>query len=298
MEHQQTIQVRIQVIDMKPQVLDLRVPVYLKASDLSQRIIRDAGLEPFWPNRKRKLYWMRARGRLLQDHETLQELGVIDNELIYILPQPLPEMGVVEQNPDYPKVNDYLGQGLPLLVFMLFAIIAWSFCWGFAINASRHLLVSILPSMGVSVLCISFSRHAWGGSPSDPKIGGTAFFLYTLSVLFASLTPLALREMTFTEFILFAVPGYVSGVAVLPVAWLAWWGSVEPLPKHRVVEEKEEEVQQHTCAICQQAIEDEVLTGCKYGKCGRAFHVGCRQAREMIYRGPSSFCEVCQDRVA
>ena len=47
MEHQQTIQVRIQVIDMKPQVLDLRVPVYLKASDLSQRIIRDAGLEPF-----------------------------------------------------------------------------------------------------------------------------------------------------------------------------------------------------------------------------------------------------------
>ena len=127
MEHQQTIQVRIQVIDMKPQVLDLRVPVYLKASDLSQRIIRDAGLEPFWPNRKRKLYWMRARGRLLQDHETLQELGVIDNELIYILPQPLPEMGVVEQNPDYPKINDYLGQGLPLLVFMLFLYCLYSF---------------------------------------------------------------------------------------------------------------------------------------------------------------------------
>ena len=181
-----TIQVRIQVIDIKPQVLDLRVPVYLKASDLSQRIIRDAGLEPFWPNRKRKLYWLRARGRLLQDHETLQNLGVIDNELIYILPQPLPEMGVVEQSPDYPKVNDYLGQGLPLLIFMLFAIMMWSFCWGITINASQHWLVSILPSMGVSVLCISFSRHAWGGSPSHPRVGGTAFFLYTLSVLFAS----------------------------------------------------------------------------------------------------------------
>ena len=133
---------------------------------------------------------------------------------------------------------------------MLFAIIAWSFCWGFAINASRHLLVSILPSMGISVLCISFSRHAWGGSPSDPKIGGTAFFLYTLSVLFASLTPLALREMTFTEFILFAVPGYVARLPFDLVAWLAWWGRVEPLPKHRVDEEKKKS-QQHTCAICQ-----------------------------------------------
>ena len=73
MEHQQTIQVRIQVIDMKPQVLDLRVPVYPK------HLIYHSGLSvmPAWslfgPNRKKKLYWMRARGRLLQDHETLQD---------------------------------------------------------------------------------------------------------------------------------------------------------------------------------------------------------------------------------
>ena len=130
------------------------------------------------------------------------------------------------------------------------------------------------------------------------RVGGTAFFLYTLSVLFASLTPLVLKEMTPREFIVFAVPGYVLGVAVLPVAWLAWWGAVEPLPKHRQVQEKKDETQEYICAICQQAISDDVLTGCKYGKCGRAFHVGCRQAREMVYRGPGSFCEVCQDKVA
>ena len=174
---------------MKPQVLDLRVPVYLKASDLSQRIIRDAGLEPFWPNRKRKLYWMRARGRLLHDHETLQELGVIDNELIYILPQPLPEMGVMEQSPDYPKVNDYLGQGLPLLIFMLFAIISWSFCWGIAINASRHLFVSILPSMGVSVLCISFSLYLL---LKDSRLKRT-FFTLSIFISLISLSSLYLN---------------------------------------------------------------------------------------------------------
>ena len=252
------------------------MPVYLKASDLSQRINRDAGLEPFWPNRKRKLYWMRARGRLLQDHDTLQELGVIDNELIYILPQPLPEMGVVEQNPDYPKVNDYLGQGLPLLVFMLFAIITWSFCWGFAINASRHLLVSILPSMGVSVLCISFSRHAWGGILPTQRLEVRHFFLYTLSVLFASLTPLVTFEMTFTEFILFAVPVLfpVSRLAHGLACLVGLCGTTSQTPCGR-----EERRVSTTCAICQPAIEEEVLTGCKYGKCGQAFHVGCRQAR-------------------
>ncbi len=42
-----TVQLKVQVIDMNPQTLDLQLPLYLRASDLSQRIARDAGLQAF-----------------------------------------------------------------------------------------------------------------------------------------------------------------------------------------------------------------------------------------------------------
>ena len=44
----QTVTVRVQVIDMESFTLDLRVPNYLPARDLTQRIARDAGLEAHW----------------------------------------------------------------------------------------------------------------------------------------------------------------------------------------------------------------------------------------------------------
>ena len=62
---QNTVSLRVQVIDMEPQILDLRLPIFLKSSDLSQRIAREAGLQAYWPDRTRKLYALRARGRLL-----------------------------------------------------------------------------------------------------------------------------------------------------------------------------------------------------------------------------------------
>ena len=98
-----TVQLKVQVIDMNPQTLDLQLPMYLRAGDLSQRIARDAGLQAFWPDRTRKLYSLRARGRLLQPNETLGDLRVVNNELIYVLPQIRPNTPLQEQNPDFPE---------------------------------------------------------------------------------------------------------------------------------------------------------------------------------------------------
>ena len=97
---QNTVVLRIQVIDMDPRTLDLTLPAYLPASDLSQRIARDAGLKRYWENNTRKHYQLRARGRLMQRNETLKDLNVVDNELIYILPQIRPNSLVQEQYPD------------------------------------------------------------------------------------------------------------------------------------------------------------------------------------------------------
>ena len=295
MVHEKTIQVRIQIIDIKPQVLDVRVPVYLKAADLSQRIARDAGLQAFWPNRRRKLYWMRARGRLMHEDETLESMGVIDNELIYLLPQPLPEMGVVEQDPEYPQFNNYLGQGIPLLVLILIAVVFWALGWGLAMTASKHWTVAVFPALGAGVLTVSFSRHAWGGRASRPRVFAAAFVLYLLMISFSVLTPVALGQ-DFRSFLIFAVAGYVTGPIAILVSWLAWWGAVEPLPMH-VEEEEQQQAEEFVCAICLQPIDLNVDIVCEY-QCGRHFHVGCHEARMAVYRGPNDFCGVCHSRLA
>jgi hypothetical protein len=41
----QTLQVRVQVVDIQSSNLELVLPAFLPAGDLSQRIARDAGLE-------------------------------------------------------------------------------------------------------------------------------------------------------------------------------------------------------------------------------------------------------------
>ena len=94
----QTVTVRVQVVDMKPFLLDLTVPTYLPARDLTQRIARDAGLDAYWQDGRRRLYWLRARGRLMNESETLSDLGVINSELVYLLPEPPAGTGVGERD--------------------------------------------------------------------------------------------------------------------------------------------------------------------------------------------------------
>ena len=106
-----TVPVHVQVIDMKPFSLDLVVPTYLPARDLTQRVARDAGLGAYWPDGTRREYWLRARGRLLQAEEKLQDLGVVPYELLHLLPQPPPGSGLEERPPEYPVNKGYAAAG-------------------------------------------------------------------------------------------------------------------------------------------------------------------------------------------
>ena len=124
------VHLRVQVIDMQPQTLKLTLPVYLKASDLSQRIARDAGLQQYWPDRTRKQYALRARGRLLQPQETLKDLKVINDELIYILPHIRPNTPVGEQFPDYPDETTYAAGATGVLILLSFFALLISIGWG------------------------------------------------------------------------------------------------------------------------------------------------------------------------
>ena len=81
------VRLRIQVIDINPKQIDITVPRYLAADNLSQRIIRDAGLQSHWRSGYRRNYTLRARGRVLNPKETLDQLDVVDGEMIYLLPE-------------------------------------------------------------------------------------------------------------------------------------------------------------------------------------------------------------------
>ncbi|NOY27725.1 MAG: hypothetical protein GXP62_17825, partial [Oligoflexia bacterium] len=133
-QQQQTVNVRVQVIDMNAFTLDLQVPTYLKARDLTQRVARDAGLKAHWDGGRRRLYWLRARGRLVGDDETLADLGVIDGELVYLLPEPPAGSGVLEQAPDYPETRGYAGKGTLALIGSLIVAVGWAIGWGFALS--------------------------------------------------------------------------------------------------------------------------------------------------------------------
>src|SRR5262245_30855359 len=126
MQGEQTVLVRVQVIDLRAFTLDLVVPTYLPARDLTQRVARDAGLEAFWGDGKRRLYWLRARGRLLRDDEKLSDLGIVEGELVYLLPEPPHGSGVVEQTPDYPITHEYAGKGALTLVSTLVGVVLWA----------------------------------------------------------------------------------------------------------------------------------------------------------------------------
>ena len=94
------------------------------------------------------------------------------------------------------------------------------------------------------------------------------------------------------------VAGFITGLAGIFLGWLAWWGSVEPLPaEQKKVEVKQQQVVTANCGICQGAVTPEVRKDCEHG-CGHVFHTGCHQARLAVYRGDSRFCAVCNVQVA
>lgn len=292
------VRLRIQVIDINPRQIDITVPRYLAADNLSQRIIRDAGLQSHWRSGYRRNYILRARGRILQPKETLEQLGVVDGEMIYLLPDPDPREGVLEQNPEYPEVKPYLGQGSLQLVLMLLLILSYSFLWGVALTFSDHWIVIILPSLGLASFCVSFSRHAWGGRAFQMKIGVTALVLFLIALVPSFLGTMLLSKIEYVEFLKKLAPGIGTGFASLIVSWLAWWGAVEPLNRQVVKEQRalEQNTELPKCGICARDVETEFDVLCPH-HCGRHFHTGCLTAKQASFQGDARLCAVCNARV-
>ena len=295
MIEQNTVSLRVQVIDMEPKMLDLRLPTFLKASDLSQRIAREAGLQAYWSDRTRKSYELRARGRLLTPNETLLDLGVVDNELLYILPQIRPNTPLQEQQPEYPAEST-LAATLLVLITLLVSIMFFSINWGLSLVSEADWSTLCLPAMGVGVLCSSFSRHALGGKAMDVRIIGAAFLLYIMALIPCFLVSLLLPVDN--GFFHRMMPGIITGFVGLLVSWLAWWGAVEPLVKRQEAPQLDIVQQvQYVCAICGGGIAEDMVAQCVQ-QCGRIFHKGCYQASATAYRGPQGFCHVCKIKLS
>ncbi len=294
-----TVTVRVQVIDLRSFTLDLQLPTYLPARDLTQRVARDAGLEAHWPDGRRRLYWLRARGRLLADEESLADLGVVERELVYLLPEPPAGSGVVERSPEYPETHDYSGAGVGAMLASLATVLAWSAGWGVALAHDKGLAVLTLPALALGFFCTSLARHAWGGAGNQARIAATGLALQLLFTFIAFLGPVAVSDVKPEAAFASITPGLLVGMVGVLLGWLAWWGAVEPLPPKEVVQAEVARPEEALlpCGICGGAVDPSVRGSCVHG-CGQVFHQGCWRAKVAVYRGDPGVCAVCSRRVA
>jgi uncharacterized ubiquitin-like protein YukD len=293
------VRLRVQVIDVRSFSLDLQISTYLPGKDVSQRLAQDAGLDAYWPDKSRRRYWLRARGRVVGDDEKLSDLGVTDGELVYLLPQPPPQSGVYEPSPEYPVVRGYAGGGYLVLFGSFAGSTAWAFAWGVAIFHDRSMPTVLLPGFAMGLLCTTLARHLWRGLGSRVRIPATALALQIMLSSFALLTPVLwqvwMQDIEVDPRMLTAstLPGIIAGMLGVLTGWLAWWGAVEPLPpvEFRPPEEVKV-VGAVNCGICARPVDVSVRSECVHG-CGQVFHTGCYQAKKAIYRGEGGQCVVC-----
>jgi len=286
-----TVPVRVQVIDMEPFALDLVVPTYISAGDLTQRVARDAGLGAYWPDGTRRLFWLRARGRVLQEHERLDDLGIVPHELLHLLPQPPQGAAVEERAPDYPKVKGYAGAGNLNVLGGLALMGLWTFGWSLALMQSQGAGVGTLPAAGLALLCTSFARHLLGGEGSSIRVPilGTLVFFPLFGVV--GIVAFFLGGIEPEPLAWALVPGLIVGLFGVLLGWLAWYGAVEKLPPRVAAQVKAEEAAAiYTCGICGLPVTPDVRADCKFA-CGRVFHTGCYAARTSVSQGPG--CAVC-----
>lgn len=297
-EEQNVVNVRVQVIDLKSFTLDLQVPTYLPARDLTQRVARDAGLNAHWDDGRRRLYWLRARGRLIGDDERLSDLGIVNGELVYLLPEPPAGSGVVEQPPDYPEQKAYPGAGIFTLLGSIALVLGWAVGWGVALSHSRSIGVVTLPGLAMGFFCASLARHAWGGRGNQLRIAVTALVLQVLITIIAFLSPVILEGQDALSVYRDSVPGFVLGMLGVFIGWLAWWGAVEPLPpkSQQAAEAAPQVVATVPCGVCGGPVDPSVRMECQHA-CGMYFHQGCYKAKAAVYRGDKSKCAICARKV-
>lgn len=294
-----TVTVRVQVIDVESAALDLVVPTYLPAKDVTQRIARDAGLGATWPDGKRRLFWLRARGRLLGDEEKLSELGVVNGELIHILPQPPEGGGVIERPPEYPRTTGYRGGNVSVMIGSGLLCVAFSVLWAIALTTPMGweygLLLGLVPGIALGLLAVTTSRHVFGPPGSKVLIPVLGVGI-TLPMFIVAVVPGFLFATDYVGIGVAAGIGFVAAIGGVVMGWLAWFGAVEPLPATAHAEEVHDAVvqaQTAQCAICGGDVDlanAENRQDCVY-QCGRVFHAGCYRARAAIAR--EGQCAVC-----
>jgi len=287
----QTVPVRVQIIELEPFALDLVIPSYLTVKDLSHRVAQDAGLGAFWEDGTRRIYWLRARGRVLQDHEKLQELGIVPHELLHLLPQPPVGSGVQERPPEYPENKGYAAGGNLALVGGIGQMAIWAGAWVMALSVDQSIIVAFLPAVAMALHVTSFARHIFGGVGSAVRIPAAGLAIYMpvmIMVMLASWLWAGIAPLDMFGPLVLGVFGGFFGVLL---AWLAWYGPVEALPERtiaHVLAEEQEAV--YSCGICGLDVPPDVRSDCIY-QCGRVFHSGCYAARQSVWNKEG--CAVC-----
>jgi uncharacterized ubiquitin-like protein YukD len=292
-----TVRVRVQVIDLNSFTLDLQVPTYLPAKDLTVRVARDAGLEAYGEDGKRRNYWLRARGRLIGPEEKLEDVGVVDGELVYLLPEPPPGSVVVEQPPDYPVTQGYAGKGMATVIAALVGVVFWAMAWGGALLVVRTGWTVVMPGIGMGLLCVSLARHMWGGQGTRLRVLLTGLGLY-LPLFVLVFLPVILGGEPAGVVYQESFSGMVAGIIAVLLGWAAWWGAVEPLPTRPQVaaQEAAKVIDAHACGICALAVQPDYRKDCSYG-CGRVFHSGCHDTRMAVNRPDPRVCAICEARI-
>lgn len=293
-----TVPIHVQVIDLEPFALDMTVPTYITAADLTQRVARDAGLGAYWEDGTRRNFYLRARGRLLGDEEKLEDLGVVPHELLHLLPEPPAGSGLEERPPEYPPNMGYAAAGNLAAGLGLLTVVGWTAVWAIALSYQPSWYVGLFPGLGLSLLSTSFARHLWGGLGSAIAVPVTGLLVFLPLMLLAGVPAFAMGTAGFTELLFALGPAFICGVLGVMLGWLAWFGAVEPLPEAVV---KAKEVKQAAaevtwpCGICGQAVTPDVKADCVFG-CGQVFHAGCYKARQSL--GAEGGCAVCGYRPA
>jgi hypothetical protein len=283
-----TVPVRVQVIDLEPRLVDIVVPTYLKSEDLTQRIARDVGLGGWWEDGTRRVFHLRARGRVMRPDERLEDVGVVSYELLHLLPEPRPGSPVQERPSGVPtEVSPPVSRSSR--IFRWFMAISWAMLWAVAADGSPTGTTAWWPSFGLA-FCASYAlrRH---GTPvwtvrSLLPVFLTATALGVPAVVLG--TAAAPGLMASSRFAVLAILG--GGAGVLMSA-LAWMGPLEVVRgRVEAAATVVDEVVAMACGICAQPAGAEVSEACPYG-CGRVFHRGCLRARQSVAQGPG--CEVC-----
>lgn len=293
-----TVTVRVQVVDVESAALELVVPTYLPAKDVTQRIARDANLGAYWPDGTRRKFWLRARGRLLGEEERLQDLGVVSGEVVHILPQPPEGSGVIERPPEYPRNKGYRGGNMAVMIGTALKAVAFTALWALALTVEggwlQAAVLGLMPALAASLLATSTIRHLFGPS-GGWKIPVVAVLFFIPLLIFAFI-PAFFLGVDPASLGVSAGAGLLAGIGGVIMGFLSWFGAVEPLPESTTAEQTaiavvEQSVAQ--CAICSGNVDlndADNRQDCIY-QCGRVFHAGCYRARAAI--APEGQCAVC-----